>query len=132
MSLVRGEIVGKKMPALTRAVPGTSLGDGLFVRKLPPREKQLWNKIVGENNGEPDNGDARLFVLVACDENGNRIFTDADAGYFGDEAGHADAMQIALEEAHDLNRVTRETIDAAKKNSSTTENESPPSSSPAN
>jgi len=130
MPLTREQIVGKKLPVPVKAVENTTLGAGLYVRKLPPRDRNLWDKIIGENDGLPLNGDARLFVLLACDEHGNRIFTDGDANYFGDEAGHADAVRIALDVGIELNRVTKAMVDSTKKNLPETGNGSPPSGSP--
>jgi len=130
MTLTREQHIGKRLPGRVLPLPNTTLGPELYVRELPPMDRNAWDRISCEADGFPVNGDARRFVLVASDENGNRVYTDADAEYFGKEAGHSATVAIALRVAQELNVITEAQVDAAKKNSSATGNGSLPLGSP--
>ena len=100
-------------------------GDGpdpcVRVRALTARERDFWEMgnydlTKGkESKVTMDNSRARLFVLAAIDEKGDRLFQDSDAGAVGKL--HSAPLDRAYEVIRRLSGMTADEAEAIRKNS---------------
>lgn len=113
--ITREDIIGKKRPVPVKKIDTPGWGE-VYVRKLSAAERVLGDYIRMENDGKPANWHARLAVLWASDEYGNRIFTDADATALGDDPAHADAIAAICAAGFEFNAMRDADHEEAKKN----------------
>lgn len=94
------------------------------LRSLTGSERDEWEAAMMDDTnrrpGEPSRvrlqgTRARLVVRSAVDEEGNRIFSDADANALGTK--NASALQRLFEVCQRLSRLTNEDVDELTKNS---------------
>lgn len=116
MSFTRDQVIGKKRPVPVEKVNANGWGEEVYVRKLSAAELVRWEFLCSENNRQPVNYQARLAVLFASDENGNRVFTDIDADALGNDPAHADAIAAVFGAGLAFNSMRAEDHDEAKKN----------------
>lgn len=95
-------------------------GGYVFVRRLKGSERDLFDKLTFESNGpdvqmNKDNLRARVAALTVCDNEGNRLFTDADIEALGEKAGSALDQIFAV--AIRLNKFRKEDLEDLAKNS---------------
>ena len=67
-------------------------GGDVFVRTMTGVERDAFEVMTGGDGNSPGNLRnirARLAVLVMCDENGERLFEEADAAELGKKSGQA-------------------------------------------
>ena len=108
--LTREEILGAKdLP--TKAVEVTEWGEGAVVnvRTLSALEAESLKGI-----DEKGNFLGRFAVLVMCDENGERLFTDEDADEVGKKNNNA--LRKVCDAAQELNGMGAEAQEDAVKN----------------
>ncbi len=106
----------------------TEEGD-FYVRSLTVGQKNFYEAgNYALKKGKPtlclDTADARLAVLVLCDAEGNRLFTDEDAA----QVQHVDStlLEAALKAAKELNGLTSGDAEEERKNSPTTPSDDTP------
>lgn len=116
----REDVIGKKRPVPVTKATVPVLGE-IYLRKLSAADSEKCADILREKDGRPVNWQARLAVMLIADENGNRVFTDADANELGSDPALADAISAACEAGDKFNE---RNTDAAKKNLETTPPES--------
>jgi hypothetical protein len=121
----RDDIIGKRRPIKVRQLDVPDWGP-IFVRKLSAAEKVRCEFMLRENDGRPLNYQARFAVIFAADEDGNRIFTDADAETLGNDPAHAEAVEMLCREGGNFNSIFGDGHDEAKKNSENSLNGSSP------
>jgi hypothetical protein len=117
VSFSRNDIIGKKRPVKVQKAEVPEWGGEVYVRKLSGAECELWDAIRDENDGHPANSWARLAVMVASDEHGNRVFTDADAAVLGNDPAHTDAIIRIINLGSAFNQQRAGDLEEAKKNS---------------
>lgn len=112
----RDDIIGKKRatPVTTATVP---VWGEIYIRRLSAAEAERIAKVLRENDGSPANWQARFAVLVVSDENGNRIFTDADATELGNDPSLSFVLPAICEAGDKFND---RDVAEAKKNSEPT------------
>ncbi len=89
-------------------------GGAVYVRVMSGRERDQFEiATMPTTGGTLENLRARLVALCACDAEGVRLFTDADAGALGDLEGAALDRVFAV--ARRVNKLTAEDIEAEKK-----------------
>lgn len=98
-------------------------GGSVFVRVLSGTERDAFEasnvRISGKGKDrriDPVLGNyrARLAVLAVCDEKGERIFSDEDAGAVGKK--NAAALDRIVEAAHRINGMGEDSVEVAEKN----------------
>ena len=95
-------------------------GGSVFVKSLNGEERDDFENSMWEGRGEDrkenmNNLRARFIVLVVCDEEGNRIFSDADAPAVGKK--NAAILNKIFTVGQRLSGMTKEDVDALTKNS---------------
>src|SRR3972149_1458540 len=111
MGFTRDQVIGKKRPVPVQKVQVPEWGDSVYVRKLSGAECEQWDAIREENDGHPANSWARLAVMVASDENGNRVFTDADATGLGNDPVHTNAIVKIINLGSEFNQRRSEDVE---------------------
>ena len=100
-------------------VPGWP--DGLFVREMTGRERDVWDDSMVELHGDEvrlkarDNLTARLVVLTLVGADGKRIFADSDIAKVG-ELG-SESLAVIYQASAKLNKLARDDIEDEAKNS---------------
>jgi len=95
--------------------------DFIYVKSMSGKERdQFENEMYSRGeNGEMvsnlENLRARMIVLTACDDKGNRIFKDADAEWLGEK--NAAALNRIFNKANELSGFRKQDIDKLVKNS---------------
>lgn len=108
----------KEAPVKTRGVNTILFGNSVYVRRLTPAEMVSLEYMMGENDGKPDNYRARYACLIACDENGKRLFRDEDAAVLGASSAATEAVERICEVGRDFNAEESEkALASAEKNS---------------
>lgn len=120
MTLKRDDIIGKKRPTPVLAITLPVFG-AAFVRKLSAADGLKVQAACRKDDGNTTDWPGRVVVLMLCDENGNRIFTDADASTFNDDPSLKDATEAVIEAGMTFNALRDADYEAAKKNSETTQ-----------
>jgi hypothetical protein len=88
----------------------------LFVRTMSGAERDTFEASILDKTGQTlSNIRAKLAVRTLVDENGNRIFTDADAAALGDKS--AAELQKVFNVARKLNKLSNDDVDELVKNS---------------
>ena len=95
-------------------------GGVVQVRELTSEERDAYEASCLEGSGSNqrvrlDNIRAKLVVRSLVDEDGNRVFTDADAGALGKKS--AAAMDRIFAVAQRLSKITAEDVEELAKNS---------------
>jgi hypothetical protein len=91
-------------------------GDFVYVRAITAEEREaLAAKIQAEEKKSPSNIAGVICAFVISDDQGNRIFTDAQAAELGKK--NASALQRIAKAANALNGLGADQQDAAAKNS---------------
>jgi hypothetical protein len=108
MSLTREQILARKRPAPVR-VEIPELGGACFVRAISAKERDAYEASLREKRGglyemNLQGARARLVSLCACDEHGNRLFSDEDVQALGEE--WAAPIDRIFDVAGKLNRIT--------------------------
>lgn len=89
-------------------------GGDVFVRALSVRDRREFVKLYGEDGEAELEADVWLTVKCACDEDGARLFEDADAEWLVDKSSKA-VQQLGLA-CLELNGLTEDGVDDAEKN----------------
>jgi len=87
---------------------------GVFVGSMSARDKDYFERLFIEQGGR-DNARAKLAVLTVQDENGNRLFTDADAERLGQK--DAGPLSKIFDAALKVNRMAKGDHEELTKNS---------------
>lgn len=111
----REDIIGKKFPPSVMELDVPHWGK-TFIRRISAAERVAIDYLRMENDGKPQNIEARVAVLFVADEAGNRIFKDEDAKELGSEPAHVEAIVAVVTAGLEFNKL-RETVADAKKNS---------------
>ncbi len=92
-------------------------GGTVYVRGLTGAERDAFEASINADGGQGkiQNVRARLVAFTVVDENGNRIFSDADAGILGRKS--ANALNRVFEVALRLNGIGNKEVEALAKNS---------------
>jgi hypothetical protein len=90
-------------------------GGIVYVRTLTGSERDDWEDASIQGRGKDRrvslrNLRARLVALAACNAEGQRIFTDADASWLGEEKSSA-ALDRLFTKAQHLSKITEEDIE---------------------
>lgn len=98
-------------------------GGAVYVRGLTGTERDKFEASLVEQRGKNtrlnmQNARAKLVALSVVDENGNRIFNDADVKLLGNKS--AVALQRIFDVAQRLSGLTAEDMDELTKNSEET------------
>lgn len=103
--ITRNELMSNPFPPEWVPLPHRGEGKGVFVKVLSSKARdEIERSMIGlEHRDRVRNIRARLTVLTACDENGDRIFTDADADALGEQADH-ETLDLIFEAARKLNK----------------------------
>ncbi len=89
-------------------------GGRVYVRVMTGTERDEWERQILDSRG-PDNktnlsnARARLAILCACGEDGQRLFTDGDLEAVGDKS--AAALERIFDAALKLNRIGEKDVD---------------------
>ena len=105
----------KELPREVVELP--ELGGRVWVRALTGKERDEWelsNIVMRRGRAQPklDNVRARLVVRCLVDDDGARLFTDADADALGDL--RSDVLAKLYEVAQRLSKVTEEDLNELK------------------
>jgi len=102
----------------------------VYIRTLSGLEADLFERdVYGDDKKGSRNVRARLAVTVLADEQGNRLYTDADAGRLGKEKSRA-ALDRIFEAARLHNRMGAEHKEELAGNSAAGPADDSPSDSP--
>jgi len=104
----------------TEDVPVPEWGGVVRVRTLTGAERDAFEGSIVEKRGKKmvvksDNMRARLVALAVVDEDGNRLFTDADVIALGKKSGAALARVFQV--AQHLSGLTEDDVEELEKNS---------------
>lgn len=117
---LRHAILGTEdLPRVPVATPEWPAVDGhLYVRMLSAAERVAFGLSLGDDPPKLENHWARFAVLCLCDEQGQRVFADADAEALGKKSA---AVLLRIKEAAEtLNLTGREAAEDVRKNSEAT------------
>jgi hypothetical protein len=94
----------------------------VHIRTLSHAERNRLNARIQKMRGTPEESDAGglMAATVICDEQGNRVFDDADAKALAEKSGAV--LDRIVEEWRRLNALTPDEVKAVEKNSSTPPN----------
>lgn len=123
MPLTRDQILEANDIQIEKVATPEWGGDGItLVRSLDGRSRDAFeagsmvkNARSGSYDMRLENLRARLLVLAICDEDGKRIFTDADVGKIG--AKNAGVLARVYDVATRLSGISRQDVDELVKNS---------------
>lgn len=101
--------------------------DFVYVRSLTGEERDSFENSMFERRGDDikqnlNNLRARLVVLTACDDKGERIFSDADISWLGTR--NARALERIFIKAQELSGLRKKDIEDMVKNSGKTQDAS--------
>lgn len=98
----------------------TAWGVTFFLRTISGAERDGFELAMNPDGKSRNLGNlrARLVALCAVDENGNRIFDDADIARLGKKS--AMILDDLFEQARELNGMTTDAVEKAEKNSEPT------------
>lgn len=101
-------------------VPEWGEDAAVWVRSLTAKERDDYERSMivyqnGKNKPDLSQARAKLAAAAICDENGVRLFTDADVKALGDKS--ASALQRVFEVAQRLSGITGEDVEELVKNS---------------
>jgi hypothetical protein len=118
VALTREEILGREDLPLEE-VPVPEWGGAVWVRTISAAERDAWEaSTYGDGKGDVRerlaNLRARLVCLCACSANGDRLFTDADAGKLGGKS--AAAVDRLFDVAQRLNGLGPRDVEELVKN----------------
>jgi hypothetical protein len=105
------------------AVP--ELGGTVYVRQISALERDQFERAVATRRGETENTRARLVILCAVDEKGDKLFGEDDEKALG--ALPVSVLEPIVTAAMHLNAMTADVLETARKNSAPT----PAAASPA-
>lgn len=118
-------------PLPTERLDIPELGGFVYIRGMSGAERDSWEKSLFRGRGtkrtiDTENARARLAVRCVVDEQGQRVFTDADAGALGNL--RVDVLQKVFEASQRLSGVSDEDLDDIKKSSETAAGSGSPTS----
>lgn len=117
MALTRDEIKAKRSVRPRVPVEVPALGGTVYVAKMTARDRDDFEYMVtgGKVGGmNMKNIRARFVALVCVNEDGSRMFEDADAEWIGDL--DTDAVQAIVNEGFRLNGIGDSALEEATKN----------------
>lgn len=119
MTLSRDDILKQSVKLKRVEVEVEEWGGTVFISEMNGTARDNWDQwIGGKAEGEMlENVRARLVVLTAVDKDGNRLFRDADVESVGGLS--AKALQKCFKVAQQINGLTDDDLEDAKKNSET-------------
>lgn len=128
-ALSKEQILGSKDLKQER-VPVPEWGGEVIVSQITAADRDRFETsvYVGEGAARKSNTEnlrARLCSLCLVDEEGNRLFTDADAEALGKK--NAEVMDKLFDIAQTINGMNRKDVDLAKKDSAPTSPANSPS-----
>lgn len=116
MALSKEDILGTPCAKVEKVyIP--EWGGEVFIRVMKSAERDAFEAAALDRKGASKmaNIRARLAAIVLADENGARLFTDADAPALGEK--FAPALDRIFEAASKLNRLSKEDVEELEKNS---------------
>lgn len=117
MALTREEIKAKRSVRPRVPVEVPELGGTVYVAKMTARDRDDFEYMVtgGKVGGiNTKNIRARFLTLVCVNEDGTRMFEEADAEWLGDL--DTDAVQVIVDEGFRLNGIGTNALEEATKN----------------
>lgn len=116
--LTKDQILGIKDLQIEK-VEVPEWGGYIFVRGMTGAERDLFESSVVDIRGSSQkinmiNVRAKMVSLTACDENGNRLFDDADVIELGKKS--ASALQRIFDTAQRLSGLSKEETSVLEKN----------------
>lgn len=122
MGLREDAIASAKKPRKTKAIEGKPWGiEGLHILKINGRERDQYQAdLVARSNDKgritnPVGWVAKVVVMFACDEHGQRIFKDSDASDLNE--GDPDDLDMVFSAFLEFNEMRREDEEAIEGNS---------------
>ncbi len=100
----------------TERVEVPEWGGAVLISTMTGTDRNAWEQTLVSVNGKVNlaNASARLVAFCAVDENGQRLFTDADAVELGQKSSAA--LQRCVNVAQRLNGLTAADMEEAKGN----------------
>jgi len=126
MKLLTRDAILQAQDLPTQDVEVPEWGGTVRVRALTGAERDAFEQSIVEQRGKStrmnlQNVRAKLVALTVVDENGNRIFSDADAKLLGQKS--AAALNRVFEVAQKLSGITPEDVEELTKNSDSDQSE---------
>jgi len=126
MSLLTRDLILQANDLPTEEVEVKPWGGAVQVRALTGAERDAFEQSIVEQKGKSTkmnltNLRARLVALTVVDEEGKRVFSDADARLLGEKS--AIALNTVFEVAQRLSGLTPDDVEELTKNSETTQGE---------
>lgn len=123
MALTKDQILNADDRGQVRGpYPVPEWGGDIYLRSLKASELDRYESSLVDADGKPtrrDNYKARFLILVLCDENGNRIFKDGEAGALGMK--HARILNRLWDAARRFNGLDADVSEELEKNYDETE-----------
>ena len=104
----------------------------VHIRTLKSHEIDAWERSLADKDLKAtrlDNFRARYCVLILCDVDGKRIFTDQQAGALGEKS--AAALSLIFDAGYKLNKQDDGAVESAEENSEAAQSGSSGSDSPS-
>lgn len=114
MNLTRAHILAALAPLEVERVEVPEWGGVVFVRAMSGAERDAFELATAPPLGTFANLRARLVALCACEEDGTRLFLDADAAQLG--TLDARALDRIFQAARRLNALGADDFEQIKKN----------------
>ena len=97
----------------------------VYVKTLTSADRDQWEEdvVAARGRNENPNARARLAVLAVCDSTGRELFTAKDIDRLAAKSGAA--LDLILEKARDLNKITDQDLADLEKNSESATTDSP-------
>jgi hypothetical protein len=111
--LTREQIL-KAKDLKTEVVQVPEWGGEVTIATMSGAARDEWEQSLVDNKTAMQNIRARLFAATCVDENGNRLFSGADAQELGKKSSAA--LDRCVKIAQRLNRLTSEDLDELAKN----------------
>lgn len=120
MTLTRDEFFARRRPLPKIKVDLPELGDGaeVFVQKFSAKLRDRFECIVTDGVAgriNLDNVRARVVTLLAVNDSGRLLFTEADADRIGDEFD-TDTVQRIIDAGFRLNNINTNALEDVAKN----------------
>lgn len=99
----------------TKLVQVPEWGGAVYVKAMTGAMRDAWEQmLVKEGASSIENARAKLLVISVVDEDGNRLFTDADIQALGEKSGSA--LTRLANVAQKLSRLGEKELEDAVKN----------------
>ncbi len=127
--LTRDAILGIEDRKLV-AVSVPEWGGDVYIRPMSGSERDSFEgEMINQTGSRIANIRARMAVRVVCDDQGTRLFTDAEAATLGEKS--AAALDRIFAASQKINRIGDAEVDAEKKDSPAAPSAASGSNSPA-